>query len=556
MNYKLSYLVLAATMIAASTAFSDDAGQFKYSFAPLSPAFLKWQAEQSKASDHSASVDPRCGTTPSPVDNVEFLRAHPVIKKNCATIPAQYDLRSLKLITPAKDQGNSGDCWAFATCGTLEGEAINAGFPVYDFSEENLRNRSMWDDGTGNSYRSQAYLSRWEGPVLDASDPFSETNQTSAHFPAVLHVGKSREFVGNDQIKQALMDVGALYTEMYSMLSLYQFGAHTTYNYYYGLTTINHAITLAGWDDTMTIPTATNKGAWLCKNSWGATWGSENGYFWISYDDLSAVKHAISFEDLTVPKDDEYQYYYDTLGFCTHVGTGIDSGYLAMSFVLNGDEKVTAIGTYMTTNNARADITVFSKRTLTGSYFYFNSPLASFSSSFNEAGYYTIPLPQPLQGKQGDTMHVLVKYVTPGQGYGLPVESAILSLSADHAVAKPLQTFIGNGNIFVDLAANNPGTAAIMVYTKKSATPIISNPAGLSATYKLVPSGSGMAINLSKSADLGYSVLNLRGQVLSQMNTTRLACGIHELNLPKTKGVYVVRLNVDGATQSFRHVVE
>ena len=47
------------------------------------------------------------------------------------------------------------------------------------------------------------------------------------------------------------------------------------------LGTLNHAVTLIGWDDS--------KSAWLIKNSWGTGWGdtcgfgTERGYMWISY---------------------------------------------------------------------------------------------------------------------------------------------------------------------------------------------------------------------------------------------------------------------------------
>jgi C1A family cysteine protease len=38
---------------------------------------------------------------------------------------------------------------------------------------------------------------------------------------------------------------------------------------------VNHAVVLAGWDDTRG-----SNGAWLLRNSWGTGWG-DKGYMWI-----------------------------------------------------------------------------------------------------------------------------------------------------------------------------------------------------------------------------------------------------------------------------------
>jgi len=46
------------------------------------------------------------------------------------------------------------------------------------------------------------------------------------------------------------------------------------YEYKYGLFAGNHLVSIIGYDDT--------QGYWICKNSWGTSWG-ENGFFRIKY---------------------------------------------------------------------------------------------------------------------------------------------------------------------------------------------------------------------------------------------------------------------------------
>ena len=101
-------------------------------------------------------------------------------------LPSHYDLRDYGLVTPVKDQGSSGSCWAFSTLAALESYLLKYENFSYDFSENNMKNLmgyyglngTDWSDG-GNHYMSLAYLLRWNGPINESEDPFDDTSHSS-----------------------------------------------------------------------------------------------------------------------------------------------------------------------------------------------------------------------------------------------------------------------------------------------------------------------------------------------------------------------------------------
>jgi C1A family cysteine protease len=73
-------------------------------------------------------------------------------------LPSRYDLRDYGFVTPVKDQGQYGNCWAFATMAALESYLLkfeNVSYNLsanWDFSENNLKNvmSSRGRNGTDN----------------------------------------------------------------------------------------------------------------------------------------------------------------------------------------------------------------------------------------------------------------------------------------------------------------------------------------------------------------------------------------------------------------------
>ncbi len=97
-------------------------------------------------------------------------------------LPSCYDGRDYNLNTSVKNQGDGGNCWAFASLATLESCILKANNQsVFDLSEENMKNviarfsdygLNMVTNGGGNLNMVSGYLSSWLGSVLDDADVY------------------------------------------------------------------------------------------------------------------------------------------------------------------------------------------------------------------------------------------------------------------------------------------------------------------------------------------------------------------------------------------------
>ena len=62
----------------------------------------------------------------------------PMLGSTVQTLPASYDWRTLNGVTPIKNQGNCGSCWAFSTVGPLESQILLQGGGTVPLSEQYL----------------------------------------------------------------------------------------------------------------------------------------------------------------------------------------------------------------------------------------------------------------------------------------------------------------------------------------------------------------------------------------------------------------------------------
>jgi C1A family cysteine protease len=183
-------------------------------------AFLERRAEAETG--QPVPVDPQqggFGLIPSPVHIQPGQPQTPALEqasRGLLGFPSTYDLRTQSKLTPVKNQGSYGTCWAFASMGSLE--SCLKPSETWDFSENNLVNLDGFDPAFGaggNLDMSTAYLVRWGGPVTETSDPYPHPNNSPV-LPAVKHCHDVIMLPGrasstdNGAIKQAVTDYGAV----------------------------------------------------------------------------------------------------------------------------------------------------------------------------------------------------------------------------------------------------------------------------------------------------------------------------------------------------------
>jgi formylglycine-generating enzyme required for sulfatase activity/C1A family cysteine protease len=430
---------------------SDGTTQFQV--APLNPDFIAWRARKQAGEITVLAENAPGGLIPSPFDD-RYLRDAGSATIQAAALPSKYDLRDYGWVTPAKDQGTCGACFAFATYSSLESWLLKNSGLTWDFSENHLKNYSGFDMPAckgGDPLTSTAYLVRGDGPVLEADDPFHAwDDRPSPGGVPRKYVTSVLWFYSQEDIKNAIMNYGALFAPMYWDYAYYN--ASTKTYYYTGTKEGNHAVGLIGWDDSKSVAGTSKKGAWIVKSSYGTALG-EQGCFYISYENQIDKWFAVAYCDAVPTSSYLPNHQYDELGFTgLPVGAGDSTLWGANVFTVSADEDLAAVGFYaLAQTNTAYEITVYDTITRYGSLAYFSEQLASVSGTAPHFGYYTITLPSRVHLRGGDDFAIVVKFTTPGTQHPLAVEAPIEEYSSK-AKANAQEGYVStDGESFTDI---------------------------------------------------------------------------------------------------------
>ena len=367
------------------------------------------------------------------------------LRKAASILPSSYNSYKDGKLPPVRNQRPFGSCWAFSTLGAVEADLIHDGTAAApDLSElqlayysannyedpkkcrtDPMKSVSNWLDNGGHMIVASRMLTELIGAIPEESAPYPQSTGFLFSPDQSYLVSKDTVRVNNvyfinnsqrDEVKKAIMEHGAVVASYYDKGSYYNSG---TNSYYCSRTGHNHSVMLVGWDDDFTagnFPTisdpdtisgpdwniSTARGAWLVRNSWGTDGYCREGYFWMSYEDVSLKDTQIVVAIDAVADTYDNCYAYD--GY--HIGTyPVDlspSKTAVVTYPVSGGEKLRGIAFEIGTTDVTANVSVRNKST---------GEVVSNTVKTTYAGIYTVEFPDELNFPEDTIAEISLSFV-------------------------------------------------------------------------------------------------------------------------------------------------
>ncbi|MBN1233554.1 MAG: T9SS type A sorting domain-containing protein [Candidatus Coatesbacteria bacterium] len=204
--------------------------------------------------------------------------------------PSKLDWRDYNghnWITPIRNQGGCGSCWAFGSVGAWEPVtriAHNNATEEIDYSEQYLVSDCFPAGNCSGCWPSSLYpFLKSNGCIDEDCWPYegrnSACNPKCTDWESRLVKMTDYRVLGHDNeaVKQAVTE-GPVSTTMDVYEDFYYNYTEGVYRHTSGGSVGLHVVAIIGYNDDE------EGGYWYCKNSWGTGWG-EQGFFRIGYDE-------------------------------------------------------------------------------------------------------------------------------------------------------------------------------------------------------------------------------------------------------------------------------
>jgi C1A family cysteine protease len=208
--------------------------------------------------------------------NRKYENEHPMLGMTQEGLKANIDWVADGKVTPVKNQGQCGSCWAFSAIAAVESAVLLAGRPQQLFSEQQLVDcsRGYGNAGCNGGWMDSAFKYIIDnGITTSAAYPYAARDQTCAIQGGSFKIKGFIDTPSCTSLTNALSGRPISVAVDASNWSPYRSGVFSNCG-----TSVNHGVLLVGATDS----------TWVIKNSWGGSWG-DNGFIRLSQGNTCAV---------------------------------------------------------------------------------------------------------------------------------------------------------------------------------------------------------------------------------------------------------------------------
>jgi len=229
----------------------------------------------------------------SQVDN-SYFRSLNEVDLSGLEAPSSIDWGQQGAVTPVKNQGQCGSCWAFSTTGSVEGAWKLAGNSLPSLSEQQLVDcaGSFGNLGCNGGLMDDAFQWIMQNGITSES-AYSYTGRDGSCQKGKPSIANIKGFVdvrsgSESALLAAVGNSGPVSVAIEADQFSFQFYNNGVFNSRCG-TRLDHGVLVTGYG------TDNGQDYWKVKNSWGGSWG-ESGYIRIQRgSNLCGIAEAASY---------------------------------------------------------------------------------------------------------------------------------------------------------------------------------------------------------------------------------------------------------------------